>query len=148
LLGAQHVWEDADTPGLFEYSFGYNLPAYNPQEDNPDYEGAWGGYGTIMSYADKATGRFSNFNVSCIYPEGAGSYAGQSVQMGTDGGCFCLDAPEDQPPPTNNAETIQRTRYIMSQLHESDHSVQFSPTTMYFDGLILDNEDEAHICLF
>lgn len=148
LLGAQHVWEDADTPGLFEYSFGYNLPGYNPQEDNPDYGGAYGGYGTIMSYADKATGKFSNFNLRCYWPEDAGSYAGQTVTMGTTGGCFCLDEPEDQPPPTNNAETIQRTRYIMSQLHEMDHSAQFSPTTMYFDGLILDNEDDAQICLF
>ena len=147
LLGAQHVWEDADRPGLFEYSFGYNLPGYNPQEDNPEYTGAYGGYGTIMSYADKATGAFSNFRLNCYWPEGAGSYAGQSVTMGTTGGCFCNDPPEEQPPPTNNAETIQRTRYIMSQLHESNHNIQFSPVgKMRMDGLSVEND--PHICLF
>lgn len=147
LLGAQHAEEDADVPGIFEYSFGYNLPGYNPQ-DNPEYEGAWSGYGTIMSYADLPVGRFSDFNVTCLYPEEAGEYAGQSVKLGREGGCFCLDPPENHPSPTNNAETIERTRYIMSQLHELEHGVQFSPTTMYFDGLILDNEDDAQICLF
>ena len=147
LLGAQHEWQDADTPGIFEYSFGYNLPGPNPQADNPDYEGIYGGYGTIMSYADLATGRFSDFTVSCVYGDDAGEYAGQSVELGTTGGCFCLDPIENQPPPTNNAETIARTRYIMSQLHEMEHGLQFSPSAMYFDGLILDNED-PEICLF
>lgn len=147
LLGAQHEWEDADTPGIFEYSFGYNLPGYNPNKDNPDYDGIHGGYGTIMSYADLATGKFSDYNLTCTYPEEAGEYAGQSVKMGTSGGCFCLDPIENQPPPTNNAETIARTRYIMSQLHEMEHGLQFSPSAMYFDGLILDNED-PEICLF
>jgi len=147
LLGAQHEWQDSDQPGIFEYSFGYNLPGYNPQKDNPDYEGVYGGYGTIMSYADLATGKFSNFDLTCLWPEEAGSYAGQSVKMGTRGGCFCLDLIEDQPPPTNNAETIQRTRYIMSQLHEMEHSVQFLPTSkMYMDELLF--EDEQEICLF
>ena len=147
LLGAQHVWEDADTPGIFEYSFGYNLPGYNPQENNPEYTGAYGGYGTIMSYADKATGLFSNYNWTCYWPEGAGEYAGQTVKMGTEGGCFCLDPPELRPPPTNNVETIQRTRYIMSQLHEVNHEVSFSPfTNMSMDGLTMDEDPE--ICLF
>jgi len=149
LLGAQHEWNDANTPGIFEYSFGYHLPGPNPQKDNPDYEGIYGGYGTIMSYADLPTGRFSDYDMNCTFPddEEAGEYAGQSVKMGTTGGCFCLDPPENQPPPTNNAETIERTRYIMSQLHEMEHGLQFSPSAMYFDGLILDNED-PQICLF
>lgn len=147
LLGAQHEWEDADTPGIFEYSFGYNLPGYNPQADNPEYKGVYGGYGTIMSYADLATGMFSNYELTCLWPEEAGEYAGQSVRMGTLGGCFCMDPIEDQPPPTNNAETIKRTRYIMSQLHELNHGIpQFSPTTMHMDGLTLDEDPE--ICLF
>jgi hypothetical protein len=147
LLGAQHVWEDADTPGIFEYSFGYNLPGYNPQEGILEYTGAYGGYGTIMSYADLATGMFSNYELVCQWPEEAGSYAGQSVRMGTRGGCFCLDPIEDQPPPTNNAETIKRTRWIMSQLHEVEHGLQFSPfTNMQMDGLTL--EEDPEICLF
>lgn len=148
LLGAQHEWSDADSPGLFEYSYGYNLPGYNPQDDNPDYEGIHGGYGTIMSYADLATGRFSDYTVSCMYPEEAGEYAGQSVQLGTTGGCFCLDPPEEQPMPTNNAEGIARTRWIMSQLHEAEHGLQFSPAgKMYMDGLIFE-DDDTQICLF
>ena len=161
LLGAQHVWEDSDRPGIFEYSFGYNLPGYNAQEDNLEYEGAWGGYGTIMSYADKATGKFSNFNLTCYWPDDAGAYAGQTVTMGTEGGCFCLDAPENKPPPTNNAETIQRTRYTMSQLHEVEHGIQAS-TTMSAQRTPINNltleleissgklkfEEDPQICLF
>ena len=155
LLGAQHEFEDANTPGIFEYSFGYNLPGPNPQIDNPVYEGIYGGYGTIMTYADLPTGRFSDYDTNCIFPddEQAGEYAGQSVTMGTRGGCFCMDPIEEQPPPTNNVETIERTRYIMSQLHELDHNLQsqFSPSAMYIDGLLLDNgtiSDEIEICLF
>ena len=147
LLGAQHTWEDADRPGLFEYSFGYNLEGYNAQADNPEYEGSWGGYGTIMSYADLPTGKFSNYNITCTYGEGTGEYEGQSVKLGTSGGCFCLDPIEDQPPPTNNAETIQRTRYTVSQLHEKGHEVTFSPlANMRINGLTL--EDNPEICLF
>jgi hypothetical protein len=119
LLGASHEWNDTDSPGLFEHSYGYNLPGFDLQSDNPDYAGVYGGYGTIMSYADRATGRFSDPTVTCIIPE-----TGQSVALGTDGGCFCLDDVEDHPPPTNNTNTIQRTRWLMSQLHELDHSIQ------------------------
>ena len=149
LLGAQHEYNDIRSDyGLFEYSYGYHLEGYNPQKDNPDYEGIYGGFGTIMSYADLPTGRFSDFTVSCVYGEGTGEYEGQSVDLGTTGGCFCLDEIENQPPPTNNAETIARTRYIMSQLHELEHGVQFSPTSkMYMDGLSFEDED-PHICLF
>lgn len=136
LLGAQHAWEDADTPGIFEYSFGYNVPEYNPQSENSDYEGAWGGYGTIMSYADLPTGIFSDYNLRCVLPE-----TGQSVRFGTSGGCFCLDPIEEQPPATNNRETIQRTRWVMSQLHEVEHGIQFStPVEMKLE--------EKDICLF
>lgn len=157
LLGAQHEENDANATGLFEYSFGYNLPRYNPQEDNPDYEGTWGGYGTIMSYADLATGSFSNFNRTCTFPDTAGEYAGQSVTMGKRGGCFCLDPIEDQPSPTNNAETIQRTRYTMSQLHEREHAIQFSPIfsaqrknmlEVELEVHELEYNRETHICLF
>ena len=126
LLGLQHEWEDANTPGLFEYSYGYNLPGYNPQKGNPDYEGTYGGYGTIMSYADLATGRFSDRSVTCTFPEEAGEYAGQSVKFGTDGGCFCLEPIENQPPPTDSVDSLRRTRYLMSQLHELEHGIQFS----------------------
>lgn len=135
LLGAQHEYRDADTPGLFEYSFGYNIPGYNPNSGNPDYEGSWGGYGTVMSYADLPTGRFSDYDVRREIQE-----TGESVRWGTMGGCFCLDPVEQQPPPTNNAETILRTRWVMSQLHEHEHAVQFSTS--------VEVEMEEDICLF
>jgi hypothetical protein len=147
-LGAQHEWEDANKPGIFEYAFGYNLPGYNPQKDNPDYEGIWGGYGTIMSYADLPTGRFSDRSLTYYFPDEAGEYAGQAVKYGTEGGCLCLAPIEDQPPPTDNVETIRRVRWTMSQLHEVDHSAVFSNSlNMRMDGLIGDNDD-PEICLF
>ena len=134
LLGAQHHYLDADQPGIFEYSFGHHLSGYNPQSDNPDYEGMYGGYGTIMSYADLPTGRFSDYTVECEIPE-----TGQIVDLGTTGGCFCSDPIEERPQPTNNAETIARTRWIMSQLHEMEHGVQFSPIRA---------DNKVDICLF
>ena len=149
LLGAQHEYNDVRSDwGLFEYSYGHHLDGYNPQVDNPDYEGVYGGFGTIMTYADLPTGRFSDYNVTCTFGEGTGEYQGQSVKLGTTGGCFCLDEIENQPPPTNNAETILRTRYIMSQLHEMEHGVQFSPAlyNMEMDGLTI--EEDPEICLF
>ena len=148
LLGAQHHYDDVKSDwGLFEYSYGHHLEGYNPQVDNPDYEGIYGGFGTIMTYADLPTGRFSDYNVRCTFGEGTGEYEGQSVPLGTTGGCFCLEPIENQPPPTNNAETILRTRWVMSQLHEMEHGVQFSPiTNMEMDGLSV--EEDPEICLF
>lgn len=160
LLGAQHEESDTTETGLFEYSFGYNIPGYNPQEDNPEYAGIWGGYGTIMSYADLATGSFSNFNKRGCFPDTAGAYAGQSVTLGTTGGCFCSDPIETQESPTNNAETIQRTRYTMSQLHEQEHTLQFSPIpaaqaaqrknklSIEWELSKREQEKDPHICLF
>lgn len=121
LLGLQHAWEDARDSGIFEYSFGYNLPGYNPQTNNPDYKGTYGGYGTIMSYADLPTGRFSDRSEYCEIPE-----TGEEVRLGTDGGCFCLDNVEDQPPPTDSVESLQRVRWQMSQLNESQREIQAS----------------------
>lgn len=152
LLGAQHEYNDArGNYGLFEYSYGHHLEGYNPQVDNPDYEGVYGGFGTIMTYADLPTGRFSDYNVSCTFGEGTGEYEGQSVKLGTTGGCFCLEEIENQPPPTNNAETILRARWLMSQLHELGHEVAaqsafFSWSTFKMDGLTI--EDDPQICLF
>ena len=149
LLGLSHQWEDADQPGLFEYSYGYNVPGYNPQSGNPDYEGIHGGYGTVMSYADLATARFSDRDAYIEIPE-----TGQSKRLGTDGGCFCLDPIENQPPPTDNVDTLRRTRFLMSQLHELEHGVQFSTAPNKFEvddddpvWMIWTNKPED-ICLF
>lgn len=137
LLGAQHEYRDANTPGLFEYSFGYNIEGYNANSENPDYMGAWGGYGTIMSYADLPTGQFSSYDVRREIPE-----TGQSVRLGEVGGCFCLDPIEDQPPATHNVNTIIRTRWLMSQLHEHEHAIQFSTKPERVEL------EEENICLF
>ena len=131
ILGLEHNWsiddetgENSAGIGLFEYSYGYLLqPGYNPQKDNPEYGGAWGGYGTIMSYADLPTGRFSDRSVTCTYPEGSGEYTGTSVRMGTEGGCFCSAPIESQPPPTDARDHLNRVRYLMSQLSENNHSI-------------------------
>ena len=143
LLGLEHEWNDSNRPGLFEYSYGYNLPGYNPQSDNPDYEGVYGGYGTLMSYADLATGRFSDRSETCTILE-----TGQSVELGTDGGCFCLDPIESQPPPTDAVDHLRRVRYIMSQLAELEYDVQYSPMlyNIEMDGLTV--EEDPQICLF
>lgn len=134
IFGLEHEKEDAGL-GLFEYSYGYNLPGYNPQKANPEYEGTYGGYGTIMSYADLATGRFSDPTVSCTFPEEAGEYAGKSVQLGTNGGCFCLDPIEEQPPETNAVEHLRRVRWVMSQLAENDHELRFNVPVIFDQGI-------------
>ena len=145
LLGLEHEWNDSNRPGLFEYSYGYNLPGYNPQADTPDpeYKGVYGGYGTIMSYADLATGRLSDRSETCTILE-----TGQSVELGTDGGCFCLDPIESQSPPTDAVDHIRRVRYVMSQLAELEYNVQFSPSVynIQMDGLTV--EEDPQICLF
>ena len=89
-----------------------------------------------MSYADLPTGRFSDYNVRCEIPE-----TGQSVSLGTMGGCFCLEPVEQQPTPTNNAESILRTCWVMSQLREMEHGVQFSTKPAEFGA-------EQDVCLF
>ena len=126
LLGLEHEWNDTDSPGLFEYSYGYNLPGYEPRKDDPNYEGIYSGYGTIMTYADLATGRFSDRSETCTILE-----TGQSVKLGTDGGCFCLNPIESQPPPTDAVDHLRRVRYTMSQLAELEHGIQYSSPIEY-----------------
>jgi len=131
LLGLEHEWNDTDSPGLFEYSYGYNLPGYEPRKDDPNYEGIYSGYGTIMTYADLPIGRFSDRSVTCYFPDDAGEYAGQAVPFGTDGGCFCLEPIENQPPPTDAVDHLRRVRYTMSQLAELEHGIQYSSPIEY-----------------
>lgn len=136
LLGLEHEWNDAVNVPIFEYGFGYNLPGYNPNENNPEYQGIYGGYGTIMSYADLSTGRFSDRSERVEIPE-----TGKSISLGTNGGCFCLEPVEEHPPPTDNHEHLQRVRYIMSQLSEYEHSIGYN---VLFEKPV----DQENICLF
>jgi hypothetical protein len=101
-----------------------------------------------MSYADLATGRFSDRDAYAEISE-----TGQSKLLGTNGGSFSLDPIEDQPPPTDSVDTLLRTRFLMSQLHEREHGIQFStvPNKSKVDDdpvwLIWTNKPED-ICLF
>lgn len=133
ILGLQHEESDASGVGLLEHSYGYNVTGYKPDIEN--YEGTWSGYGTIMSYADLPTGRFSSTQQRFEIPEN-----GKSVKLGTTGGCLCLEPIENQPSPTEAVDHLNRVRYLMSQLSEKNHSLDFSAVSSPFES--------PDICLF
>jgi len=136
VLGLEHHWQEQNNPagtGLFEYSYGYLVSGYEPTIEN--YEGVYSGYGTIMSYADLSTGRFSDTDQTFIIPE-----TGQSRKLGTEGGCFCLTPVEEHPPATEAVKHLQRVRYLMSQLDELEHGLQYSP--------VFEMKEDTEICLF
>jgi hypothetical protein len=139
ILGLEHHWQEENNPagtGLFEYSYGHLVSGYEPTIEN--YEGVYSGYGTIMSYADLSTGRFSDTDQTFIIPE-----TGQSRKLGTEGGCFCLIPVEEQPPATEAVKHLQRVRYLMSQLEKLEHGLQFSPA-----AASKTYEDDPQVCLF
>jgi len=84
LFGLEHDVDSATYDPVFQYSYGYALP---------------NSYGTIMSYSDKGTGRFSDPTQYFIIPE-----TGNSVSLGT------VEA--------DAVSHLNRVRYYMSQLHE------------------------------
>lgn len=148
LLGLEHHWQEVDNPagtGLYTDSYGYLIPGYTVPIEN--YEGVHSGYGTIMSYADKATGRFSDTSQTFSIPE-----TGQSKRLGTSGGCWSCTSP---PPATEAVKHLQRVRYAMSQLHGAQNTPLFSPIlpntpTLDWKFEIGKKEynREPHICLF
>jgi hypothetical protein len=95
---------------MFEYSYGYLLPGYETENGS--------GYGTVMSYSDLGTGRFSDRSERFEVPE-----TGLSQPLGTEG--------------TDAVKHINRVRYYMSQLNE-----QFNDTSLVF------SMNESNICLF
>ena len=130
-LGLDHDWQNAGKFGnIFDYSYGYVIPGTT--EVYPDGS-RFNGWGTIMSYADEPTGKFSDPERWFQLPDGT------SERTGTDGGCFCMDPIEQQPPPTNAVEHLNRVRYVMSQLAENRAQPAF------FD---LDREEEPALCIF
>lgn len=130
ILGLDHHFPEAAAVGnIFKYSFGYLIPGYEKNTDSNQ----WGGYGTIMSYSDLPTGRFSTTSQRFLVPE-----TGQSKQLGTNGGCFCMVPEEEKEPPTESVEHLNRVRYKMSQLSEEEHNVQF----------FLEQNEELDICLY
>ena len=94
LMGLDHNVESATTDPLTKYSYGYLLPEFEL-----DLSDEWNGYGTIMSYADKPTYRFSDPSARFTIPE-----TGESVVLGTSR--------------ANAVAHLNRVRYYMSQLHE------------------------------
>lgn len=94
LMGLDHNVESATTDPLTKYSYGYLLPEFEL-----DLSDEWNGYGTIMSYADKPTYRFSDPSARFTIPE-----TGEYVVLGTSR--------------ANAVAHLNRVRYYMSQLHE------------------------------
>lgn len=122
ILGLDHHFGDHQgTVNIFEYSFGYLLPEYQAPVEKED-NSIWAGYGTVMSYSDLPTGRFSDYDAYFEIPENS-----KTVRLGTKGGCFCLQPIETQPPETQAVKHLNRVRYRMSQLAEDDYIVAFSP---------------------
>ena len=138
ILGLDHHFGDHQgKANIFEYSFGYLIPGYQAPVEKED-DTIYAGYGTIMSYSDLPTGRFSDYDAYFQIPEN-----GQMQRLGTKGGCFCLEPIESQPPETQAVKHLNRVRYRMSQLAEDDYIVSFSPA--FNLGPI---DFEPQICLY
>ena len=121
ILGLDHNIESSSVTPIFLFSYGYLVPGYDPNLSDE-----WNGYGTIMSYSDKGTGRFSDPGAQFVIPEtGEAQLLGQSEYKKT---------------PSNAVDHLNRVRYYMSQLHE-----QFNTEALLFE--IVTTEEEE-ICLF
>ena len=97
LLGLEHNIESATYDPAFTFSYGYLLPEFQL-----DLSDEFNGYGTIMSYSDKGTGRFSDPSAYFMIPE-----TGEMVLLGAGGTASAV-------------RHLNRVRYYMSQLHEMD----------------------------
>jgi len=131
LLGLEHDFGNHSGSGsIFEYSFGYLIPnSEQPQEDG----GFNSGYGTIMSYSDLPTATFSTASKYFELPDG------KSRATGTSGGAFTLEPIEEKPMPTEAVDSLNRVRYVMSQLSET------SLNDFFFEFNL---PEEPNICLF
>ena len=132
LFGMDHNIESSTVSGgpLFKYSYGYLIPGYDP-----DLNEQWNGYGTVMSYSDKATGKFSDRDERFVIPE-----TGDSQALG-----------QEFDPPTDGVDHLNRVRWYMSQLHEMFNTGEtVEPTLGEYDGITFGFEipdDRTHICL-
>ncbi len=131
ILGMDHNIESAGAPStLFPFSYGHLIRGYD-REQSEEYNG----YGTIMSYSDLPTGRFSDRSERWTIPE-----TGTSQRLGKDANGVDVYGIETNPA-TDGVDHINRVRYYMSQLHEM------------FDGedspaLFTAHGQDDHICLF
>ncbi len=126
ILGMDHNIESRGTTStLFPFSFGYLVRGYDRKLN--DY---YNGYGTIMSYSDLPTGRFSDMTKRFIIPE-----TGTSERLGWywfDGNRYA-----------DGVAHLNRVRYYMSQLHEM-YDGEESPALLNASG----DADSEHICLY
>ena len=131
ILGMDHNIESAGSPDgtLFPFSYGYLIRGYDR-----DLSDEYNGYGTIMSYSDLPTGRFSDRSERFTIPE-----TGASERLGKDRDGFNLFGIETNPG-TDGVEHLNRVRYYMSQLHEM-FNVDGEDSPTYF-------KKDDNICLF
>jgi hypothetical protein len=105
ILGMDHDFESAGAPNtLFPFSYGYLVNGYD-RNLSKEYNG----YGTIMSYSDLATGRFSDRSEFFLIPE-----TGTSQALGKEETTRVYV----KNPATDAVDHLNRVRYYMSQLHE------------------------------
>jgi hypothetical protein len=134
ILGMDHNIESAGVSStLFPFSYGHLIRGYDR-----DLSDEYNGYGTVMSYSDLATGRFSDRSERFIIPEN-----GTSQRLGKDRDGYDIFGVETNPA-TDGVDHLNRVRYYMSQLHEMfNEPLMFNATVK--EPRIISKED---ICLF
>ena len=132
ILGMDHNIESSGTTStLFPFSYGHLIRGYDR-----DLSDEYNGYGTIMSYSDLPTGRFSDRSEFFFIPEtGTSEALGKSVS-----GFNLFGIPLN--PATDGVDHLNRVRYYMSQLHEMFDGPDASP------AVFNSSSKDDHICLF
>ena len=127
-----NIESSGTTSTLFPFSYGHLIRGYDR-----DLSDEYNGYGTIMSYSDLPTGRFSDrrLNHSVIPETGASEALGTVVQNSHFLVVMLI-------PATDGVDHINRVRYYMSQLHEMFDGPDASP------AVFNSSSKDDHICLF
>ena len=141
ILGLDHNIESAGVLSkktLFPFSYGYLVRGYDSGAGSREYNG----YGTIMSYSDLPTGRFSTpiYSERFLIPEN-----GTSQRLGKERNGFDIFGKEKNPE-TNSVDALNRVRYYMSQLHEQFNANGERPR--FFSPNLVDDDEEDIICIF
>jgi hypothetical protein len=136
ILGMDHNFESAGAAStLFPFSYGHLIRGYDR-----DLTDEYNGYGTIMSYSDLPTGRFSDRSERFMIPE-----TQTSQRLGKDRDGFNLLGIETNPA-TDAVDHLNRVRYYMSQLHEMFNEQQ--PTVVMFNATPDHVNAHEDVCLF
>ena len=134
ILGLDHNIEASGVPStLFPFSYGHLIRGYDR-----DLSDEYNGYGTVMSYSDLATGRFSDRSERFIIPE-----TGTSQRLGKDRDGFNILGIEMNPA-TDAVDHLNRVRYYMSQLHEMYNE----PTMLRNSSGDSEEDEDLNVCLF